>query len=53
MKEQQFIKDQQDHEILVTNLPNFKKTAIYNDEVCEKLRNGDNSMIAIFMYMFA
>jgi len=37
----------------VTELPNFKSTAIYNDEKGTKLRNGNNAMIAMFMAMFA
>ena len=39
--------------ILVTEMPKFKKTAIYNDEKGTTLRNGNNSMIAMFMAMFA
>jgi len=35
-------------------LKNFKETAIYKDENGERLRvSGNNSMIALFMAMFA
>jgi len=37
----------------VFDLEEFKKTAIYNAPNGIRLRNGNNSMIALFMAMFA
>ena len=54
MKEQDRVKEQQDgRQLQVTKLKNFKNTGIYEDQEGKKLRNGDNSMVAIFMFMFA
>ena len=37
----------------VTKLENFEKTAIFQDEQAQKLRNGGNVKKAMFMTMFA
>ena len=37
----------------VTQLDNFKNTAIYQDEDASRLRKGDNTKKAMFMIMFA
>lgn len=39
-------------ELSVTKLQNFEKTAVFFDRAVEKVRNGTNSMIAIFMGVF-
>jgi len=37
----------------ITECKNFAETAIYKDEKGKKLRQGDNSMVALFMSMFS